>query len=154
MNELVLLVIGAVLGRVTEEAIAMYKQHRRDRAIFAFARKDDVLQWGWSADSLLKKLIALDREVTKDQLTDEREGTVAQWAPVFWKHPETWVLLTKGRKNIVGYWHFAAINDQYLARIHEGKMQDSEITSGLVEDLDYPGTYNLYFIMIARLPQY
>lgn len=125
---------------------------RRSTERLSFARLDDVWRWGWTGEELLKRLIAFDRQVVGHHLTEERQGTVPQWAPVFLNHPETWALLTRGPKNIIGYWHFAALNDEEFARLKCGELQESEITLDSVEALDTPGVYNLYFTLLGSLP--
>jgi hypothetical protein len=127
---------------------------RRSSERLSFARLDDVSRWGWTGEQLLKQLIAFDRKVVGHELTEERQGTVPQWAPVFLNHPETWALLTRGPKNIIGYWHFAALNDDEFARLKAGELQESEITLDSLESLDTPGIYNLYFTLLGSLPEY
>ncbi len=154
MTEVLLVVLGAAIAKLTELGFDAYKRRALERTTPTLARLDDVLRWGWTGDELLKHLVAFDRKVVGDQLTDEREGTVPQWAPVFTAHPDTWVLLTRGPKRIVGYWHFAALKDEPFQRAKSGDLQDSEITVGTVDPLDIPGTYNLYFTLLGCLPDY
>lgn len=152
MNEILLVVAGAVLAKLAEIAVDALRRSRAERATPTLARLDDVLRWGWDGRALLKRLIALDRQIVGDALTDEREGTVDQWAPVFVAHPETWVLLTTGPKQIVGYWDIAALRDAEFERAKAGELLDSEITIDTVEPLDVPGIYNLYFVLLGVLP--
>lgn len=125
---------------------------RRSPERLSFARLSDVRSWGWTGEELLKTLIAFDREVVGQHLTEERQGTAPQWAPVFLNHPETWALLTRGPRNIIGYWHFAALNNEEFARLKAGDLQESEITLDSLEPLDTPGVYNLYFTLLGTLP--
>jgi hypothetical protein len=152
MTELLLVVLGAAIAKLTEMAFDAYKRRALERATPTLARLDDVLKWGWTGSDLLTHLIAFDRKVIGDELNEQREGTVPQWAPVFTAHPETWVLLTKGPKHIVGYWHFAALKDDQFRRAKTGDLQDSEITLDTIDPIDVPGIYNLYFTLLGRLP--
>jgi hypothetical protein len=143
---------GAAISKITEHVYESYKRREAEKAIPRLATMDDVLQWGWTGETLLTKLIDLDRRLIGDSLTDEIEGTVDQWAPVFMAHPETWVLLTTGPKNIVGYWHFVALRDEVFQRALSGELQESQITLDSVVPLDVPGVYNLYFTLLGVLP--
>ncbi|MBI4844007.1 MAG: hypothetical protein HY809_06765 [Nitrospirae bacterium] len=158
MTEIILVLIGSVLGafatKLTELSLQAYASRRRSRAKFALVNHEEVMGWGWDGTKLLKQLIALDRKVIGDALTDEREGTVDQWGPVFTEHPETWTLLSLGPKHVVGYWHFAALRDAQFLRAKAGYLLDSEITLDIVEPIDVPGIYNLYFTLLGVLPDH
>jgi hypothetical protein len=154
MMEIFLVVLGAAIAKIVELGIDKYRRHSLERATTSLAGLNDVIRWGWTGNDLLKHLIAFDRKIIGNQLTDEREGTIPQWAPVFTAHPETWTLVIAGPKQIVGYWHFAALNNKSFQRAKTGELQDSEITLSTVDALDIPGTYNLYFTLLGRLPEY
>lgn len=141
------------MAKLAEIGLDAFKRRRAERATPTLVHLEDVLRWGWDGSALLRRLIALDRRVLGDVLTDEREGTVAQWAPVFVAHPETWVLLTTGPKQIVGYWCFEALHDEHFRRAKAGELMDSEITLDTVAPLDVPGIYNLYFVLLGVLPE-
>jgi hypothetical protein len=147
-------VLGAVLSKLAELLVDGLKRSRSERLAIRLAGPDDVSQWGWDGKTLLKKLIELDRKLLGSSLTNEREGTVDQWAPIFMGYPETWALLVRGPKNIVGYWHFAALREETYNRAYSGELLDSEIVPETMEALETPGRHHLYFIMIGVLPEY
>ncbi len=149
MTEVLLVVLGAVLAKLSEIGLDSFRRYRIARVTPSLARLDDVLHWGWDGPELLRNLIAFDRRIVGEVLTDEREGTVQQWAPLFTLYPESWILLTMGPKRIIGYWHFAALSDEYFQRAKTGDLLDSEITVASVQPIDVPGVYNLYFVLIA-----
>lgn len=95
----------------------------------------------------LEKIIELDEE-TIIGIRKEHEGTPEQWAPIFQTSPYTWkVLISSGE--IVGYWQFVCLKDEYFRMVAEGELVDSEIT---VDMLDYPvvdGNYNAYFCVLT-----
>lgn len=146
--------LGAAIGKFTEMFVEDYKKRRTERNTLAFARIDEVLAWGWSGETLLRWLIDLDRQLIRGDMSDALEGTAPQWAPVFMAHPETWVLLVKGPKRIVGYWHFVALRDEPFMRAKACGLLDGEITAETVESIDVPGTYNLYFTLLGVLPEH
>ena len=114
---------------------------------------DDVISWGWDGNRLLDELIKLDYQ-TIDQLTQEHEGEIGQWAPVFMDHPDTWRLLTAGPEKIVGYWHFVPLFSTEFELAMSGRLTDSKITTDLVRVLELPGSYDIYFVSICALPLY
>jgi hypothetical protein len=114
---------------------------------------DDVISWGWDGNKLLDELIKLDYQ-TIDQLTQEHEGEIAQWAPVFMDHPDTWRLLTAGPEKIVGYWHFVPLFSSEFDLAMSGRLKDSQITTDLVRVLELPGWYDIYFVSICAQPLY
>jgi hypothetical protein len=158
MIEIILVLIGSVLGafatKATEIIFQTYATKRRARTKLSLVNHKDVEGWGWDGKKLLIRLIALDRSVIGDALTDEREGTVDQWGPVFTEHPETWTLLALGPRQVVGYWHFAALKNAQFIRARSGELLDSEITLDVVEPIDVPGIYNLYFTLLGVLPEH
>ncbi len=137
------------MATLAEIGLDAYKHRRQDRGTSRLVEHDEVLRWGWDGSALLRRLIALDRRILGNVLSDAREGTVAQWAPVLMEHPETWVLLVAGSKRIVGYWHFAALRDEHFVRAKAGELMDSEIAIDMVAPLEVPGFYNLYFVLLG-----
>jgi hypothetical protein len=154
VTQLFLVFLGALIGKLTEELVAAYRRRKLESAAARLVRHEEVQQWGWDGPGLLRRLIALDKKVIGDSLTDEREGTESQWAPVFMAHPETWVLLVKGPKQIIGYLHFVALNDEEFSRAKAGEFYDNRLTLETIEPLDVPGAYNLYFVLIGVLPEH
>jgi len=87
-------------------------------------------------------------------LNSQREGTVAQWAPVFMAHTEGWVLLATSDKRIVGYFSFFALNERAYRKAETGALLDSEVTIEATIPLDTPGVYKAYFVLLAALPEF
>jgi hypothetical protein len=148
--------LWVVVGAVAAKGFEFIIEHLRARGSkqLRVAGYDEVVGWGWDGIKLLNKLIELDKRVIRQGLNDEREGTAQQWGPVFMRHPESWAILIKGKNEIVGYWHFAALNDRTYARAKSGQLLDSEITLANFEPLELPGTYNLYFVLMGILPEH
>jgi serine/threonine protein kinase len=120
---------------------------------FSVVGIEEVFSWGWNMQALLEALIGLDYQ-TIDRLTPEHEGEAHLWAPVFGDHPESWKLLIRGPKDIVGYWHFVSLFDDDFERAKQGNLLDSEITTDRVRLFELPGWYNIYVVSICILPQY
>jgi hypothetical protein len=112
-----------------------------------------ALAQGWSGEQLLERLIALDYQIM-DGLTPEHEGEIAQWAPVFMDHPETWRLLVTPSHDIVGYWHFVPLFRADFDKACRGELRDSEITTDRVRVFELPGTYAAYAVTFGLLPRY
>jgi hypothetical protein len=111
---------------------------------------------GRNGADLLRALIALDYGVL-DDLTPLDEGDVEQWAPVFWEHPQTWRLVLEEPEDemkIVGYWHFAPLIPRYFQNAKDGFLHDSEITASALNFIEIGGWYNIYFRLVALLPQH
>lgn len=156
--------LATILAGLTLTGVyAYFKRRHRKRAKFPsprICRLDDVRRWVHDIDGgmsdfvtsvpderlgvkLLERLIDLDTElgINRGPL---HEGTAEQWAPVFQHHPETWALIAVGPFQIVGYWHFACLDDFHFAKAKDGSLFDSEINAASVVDLSFPGTYNAY----------
>lgn len=112
------------------------------------ADKAEVASWGWDQKQLLKHLIALDYEVLIP-LKAEDEGTVNQWAPVFWSHPHTWRLLVDAPESVVGYWHFVPLMKDDFVLAKQGQLYDSKITEDKVRTFLSPGQYDIYFVTVC-----
>jgi hypothetical protein len=113
----------------------------------------DVIDWGWDGNRLLEKLIELDYQ-TISGLDPDNEGHTEQWSPVFMDHPDSWRLLVDHHNDIVGYWHFVPLFENYYNQAKEGKLLDSEITSEKLCYLEMPGIYKIYFVSISIMPKY
>ena len=99
---------------------------------------------------LLERLIEIDTIVLPDVLQQD-EGSVEQWAPLFHASPFTWKLISL-KSEIIGYWHYICLKDEYFQRVKLGSLRDAEIT---LEMLDFPSyldgekTYKMYIVMVA-----
>lgn len=105
---------------------------------------------GIDEEELLERLIEIDAALVP-RLTYLDEGSVAQWAPIFQSSPFTWRLLTWGDQ-VVGYWHYVFLRDQYFERVKQGKLRDSEIETSMLEFpslVDKTKNYKMYIIMIG-----
>ncbi|MEO0490426.1 MAG: hypothetical protein AAFZ49_12835 [Cyanobacteria bacterium J06659_2] len=104
-------------------------------------------KYGCDYEAFLADIIELD-EATIAGISFEHEGTAEQWAPIFFHSPYTWRLIVRGDE-IVGYWQFMCVKDDFYNDILRGSIVDSEI---LVEMLDFPvveGRYKAYLPVIA-----
>lgn len=117
------------------------------------ANIDNITKNGWDGKELLSRLIRLDYIVLED-LDEEHEGYVDQWAPVFMSHPDTWRLILTESNEIVGYWHFVPLFADEYTKALSGQMLDSEITEKKVQIFEFPGWYDIYFVTICMLPEY
>ena len=150
---LIISIISAIAAIVA--AWFMYKdrtQKRREAnlAYRTFDLNDVTTLWKWNSNCkpLLRKLIALDKRLVGPELTDDLEGNVEQWSPIFAKHPETWRLLVYGG-DIVGYWQFVSLAEARFNAIRDGDMVDAEIRESHVLNYDEGGDFNLYVTMLA-----
>lgn len=136
------------MTKVTEN----YFEKRKQAKLF-IADIDDIITWGWDGKKLLRHLIALDYETT-DNLNEGNEGTPNQWAPVFMNNPDCWRLLAIRRGELVGYWSFFALTDDFFEKVKQGLITDSQITIDNVRPIDTPGTYNIYIVIMCIKEHY
>ncbi|MBS4027953.1 MAG: hypothetical protein KGZ58_04870 [Ignavibacteriales bacterium] len=141
-------VIGVVLTKLTEN----YFEKRNEAKLF-IADLDDIVRWGWDGKKLLRHLIALDYETT-DNLNETNEGTPSQWAPVFMSNFDCWKLLAVRDAELVGYWSFFAINADTFELVKQGRLTDNEITIDKVVEIDKPGIFNIYIVIICIKEHY
>jgi len=105
---------------------------------------------GMDEVDLVEKIIELDISMIPS-LTAIDEGSVEQWVPIFSASPLTWKLLTYAG-NIVGYWHYVCLKDQYFEQVKSGALRDSKINAHM---LDFPcflnpaKSYKMYVTMIG-----
>ncbi|WP_421930770.1 hypothetical protein [Phenylobacterium sp.] len=112
-----------------------------------------VFERGLSYEGLLQRLIGLDHAALAG-LGDKTEGSAEQWAPVFEKSPETWGLVVFRGSFIVGYWSLFSISQKLVGALKRGQLYDSKIVSQEVRQVSEPGPHSLYFVMIARHPDF
>ena len=148
------ILLTAAGTKAAEYAIEWFKKRKLERQAPTLVRAEDVAAWGWSGERLLKELIKLDKKLLGDSLNEEREGTVAQWAPVFMAHTDGWILLATSDRQIIGYFSFFALKDDAYQKAESGILLDSEVTTAATNALDVPGVYKAYFILLGALPEY
>jgi GNAT superfamily N-acetyltransferase len=141
-------IVGVALTKLTEN----YFDKKKEAKLF-IADLDDVLRWGWDGKKLLRHLIALDYETT-DNLNESNEGTPEQWAPVFFNHPDCWKLLAVRDSELVGYWAFFALKPETFELLKQGQFSDSSLTIDHVVEMDKPGTFNIYIVIMCVKEHY
>lgn len=104
-------------------------------------------KYGGNYEAFLTDIIALDEAVIAG-ISQEHEGTPSQWAPIFFHSPYTWRLIISGDE-IVGYWQFVCLKDEYYAGVLEGSIVDSEITIDMIDFPVVEGSYKGYIPVIA-----
>lgn len=144
--------IGTILGVVLTKITETYFEKKKDAKLF-IANFEDIISWGWSGKKLLQHLIALDYETT-DNLSEKNEGTSHQWAPVFMNNPNCWKLLAIRPGEIVGYWSYFALKEEFFRQMKQGIVSDSQITIETVEPIECPGIYNIYIVIICIKEHY
>lgn len=153
--EIITIIVGLVatfVGVILTKLAENYFEKKKETKLF-IADIEDVLRWNWDSKKLLRHLIALDWDTT-DNLNEGNEGTPNQWAPVFMNNPDCWKLLALRDAELVGYWSFFALNDDTFEKMKNGEMNDSEITEDKVVEIEKPGTYNIYIVMVCVKEHY
>jgi hypothetical protein len=62
------------------------------------------------------------------------------------KHPETWRLLIESPDKIIGYWHFAALDNKDFRLAKSGRLFDKDISLDNAVYMKSPRKYNGYLI--------
>jgi hypothetical protein len=131
-------------------------QHHEDRFrdhSLRIVTYDTVMSWGQSVDDLINHLLRMDYD-TISSLDSTGAGNLDQWHPVVINNPDGFAFLVDAERSIVGYWHFAALQDPFFERALRGEIEDEEITVDNMKVLGLAGTYDAYIIMMAVEPQY
>lgn len=145
--------VAAVSSAIVIYWLDQRKNEATDTTLCRIEGSNWLLEKGLTYEALLRRLIGLDY-MTLDGLNERSEGTVHQWAPVFAKSPESWKLVVFGDSLIVGYWAFFALSDSLMTKLRSGVMFDSEITDRDVVRIESHQTYDVYFSMITRQPDF
>ena len=149
MDILLVILLTAAGTKGAEYLYDWLKQRRATKGNLQILRTDDIQAWGWSGERLLRKLISLDHHLLGDTLNEDREGTVAQWAPVFMNRPEGWAVLARSDREIAGYYSFFALTDSAFIKAREGRLLDREVTLENTLPMDVPGIYRAYFVLLG-----
>lgn len=105
----------------------------------------ELISAGRDVDDVIRSLLRLDYE-SIGSLDGIGAGNLEQWRPVVLNNPDGFAFVLNGNREIVGYWHFAALQEDLLARALAGTMEDGEITVDQTRFLCVPGLYDIYFI--------
>lgn len=154
LRDLLIFFVTVIGTKVADYGIERFRRRKRMKQVPAIVSAEQVAAWGWSGEKLLKELIHLDKKLLGDMLNPQREGTVAQWAPVFMSRTEGWALLATWDKRVVGYFSFFALNEDTYRKAGAGALLDSEITIDTTIPLDTPAVYKAYFVLLGALPEF
>jgi hypothetical protein len=103
---------------------------------------------GWTMESIMESTIKLDYD-TVAGLDETSEGNLDQWVTLAESNPDTHALVINSQDEIVGYWHFEALQNDLFEKALRGELEDGEITVDKVRFFCSPGVYNLYFIIFC-----
>ncbi|MEN8907616.1 MAG: hypothetical protein ABF289_16820 [Clostridiales bacterium] len=113
----------------------------------------DLIKCGWSLEDIQKEAILIDYE-TIDNVEPEHVGTFDQWFPIIETHPENRKMLIDKDLNIIGYWSYVQLFDEYYEKAKNGELLDSEIDNTMIPILIPGYVYNIYFLTICLREQY
>jgi hypothetical protein len=117
-------------------------------AKLSIADMKTVLGWGWNEMKLAEEIVRLDYELIPG-MDEKDEGTPEQWTGILAKWPQTWRLMVSGASTIVGYWHFVPLKREYFDMAVQGRLLDSKITEDMLVQMDGPGSYDIYWVMMG-----
>lgn len=66
---------------------------------------------------------------------------------------ENWRVILDKNGEIVGYWVFVALQQDYFERAKLGELNEEEITLDTIEFIDFPGVYKGYLLLSGIKPQ-
>lgn len=102
---------------------------------------------GISDTDIANEMMKLDYE-QMDELTEVHEGTMEMLMGKWNKYPETGKIILYNQREPVGYWTFVPLFDEIFEQFKAGKGFDTELTDEIIELIEDPGIYHLYFIGI------
>jgi hypothetical protein len=77
------------------------------------------------------------------------EGTPEDWAGVFRDYPDTWRLILNDDNDVLGYWHIAPLQADYMERIRKGTFKAGEVTADKLELFQFKGTFDIFFVIVV-----
>jgi len=139
-------------GTENSEPVMAVRDARSATNQCSVASFHDLWNAGMSTGDVLKRLIEIDYENITG-LDALAEGTSEQWVDVAQNNPDGYAFVIDRAKQIVGYWHFEAVDDAIYSSLIGGTFEDSDLTIDNVRFLCCPGDYNIYFIIfVVRKP--
>lgn len=113
----------------------------------------DLQIYGVSTEDLIQRLIDIDYDVLEGA-HEEEVGLVERWKPIVENNPDGMRVAVTPDLSVIGYWHFLPLDDISFEKVKEGIFDDRLVTIDQLKLLGPPGEYNLYFMVIAILPNY
>jgi hypothetical protein len=112
-----------------------------------------LLNGGQSVEQILTSIVKMDYENIVG-LDETSEGDVSQWIQIAENNPDGYAFIITPQDEIVGYWHFEALQDELFEKAVRGELEECEITVDKTRVLCAPGEYNIYFIIFAIAKNY
>ncbi len=66
---------------------------------------------------------------------------------------ENWRVLLNKEGDLVGYWVFVALQEEYFECAKAGSLNEADITMETIEFIDFPGTYKGYILLSGTKPE-
>ena len=85
---------------------------------------------------------------TMPGLTDDHMGGIPQWVDIHKSFPDNCKMLMRCEE-IVGYWFFICLNDEFFEMAKYGKLHEGCITLDCLKFMYLPGDYKGYFAAMA-----
>lgn len=112
-----------------------------------------LLSGGRTVESVLQSIIKMDYENIVG-LDETSEGDISQWVQIAENNPDGYAFIVTPGEEIVGYWHFEALQNDFFKKALSGELEESEISIDKTRFLCTPGEYDIYFIIFAVAKQY
>jgi hypothetical protein len=107
---------------------------------------------GFTISSLVTKLVQLDYKLIPN-LNYDSEGSPEDWIEITKKYPDSLVLMINNENKIIGYLRFVAMKKKYFEIAKTGAFPEGLINIETLDDINKPGRYFLYIIMIGIIDE-
>jgi hypothetical protein len=135
-------------SEINPQKLRSKKASRINESHYEFVGLRHLLKKGIPIEKIIGDLIAIDYQAIRN-IEDRDVGSLSQWRPIVESNLDCWGLVIARRNNIVGYWHFMALRQEFFKRALHGDLHDGELRLDAIELLVKPGRYNLYLIIVA-----
>lgn len=113
----------------------------------------ELIQLGYTADKIAIQLVENDY-VNYNGISEDNEGTPAQWAQFIQNSTETFQYLLNSEDKIVGDWSIVALNEADFDKAKTGQLLEKDIDFNSCEIISFPDTYYGYILVFSLLPDY
>lgn len=110
---------------------------------------DDIISGQGNIDAIRDEIVSIVNSVISPDNNEGLQSNLTMLENI----SESWRVLLNKDGDLVGYWVFVALQEEYFERAKKGTLNEAEISLETIEFIDFPGTYKGYLLLSGTKPE-
>ena len=110
---------------------------------------DDIINSNTDIEKIREEILAIVRVV----ITSDNNQIAEENLTMLESISENWRVILDSNNELVAYWVFVALQDEYFEMAKAGALNEADITLNTIEFIDLPGDYHGYLLLSGAKPE-